>query len=143
MQQAWLVYWKKWAAKHEYEELKEGIWLEPGCGIAAQENKRRLVRKASQGGQKIAFGMKVRCRRSFLTLVGRMRVNAKLVTRRKVQKSMGSTIAQNGTRSEGRFQRLSVSGSKKRELKRRSGSGLEVLSSILSVKANGTGAISP
>ena len=23
------AYWKKWAAKHEYEELKEGIWLEP------------------------------------------------------------------------------------------------------------------
>ena len=24
------VYWKKWAAKHGYEELKEGAWLEPG-----------------------------------------------------------------------------------------------------------------
>ena len=26
LQQARTVYWKKWAAKHEYEELKEGIW---------------------------------------------------------------------------------------------------------------------
>ena len=31
LQQARTVYWKKWAAKHEYEELKEGIWLWPCC----------------------------------------------------------------------------------------------------------------
>ena len=29
VQRARSVYWKKWAAKHEYEELKEGAWLEP------------------------------------------------------------------------------------------------------------------
>ena len=23
------MYWKKWAAKHDYEELREGAWLEP------------------------------------------------------------------------------------------------------------------
>ena len=22
-------YWKRWVAKHEYDELKEGVWLEP------------------------------------------------------------------------------------------------------------------
>ena len=27
-QRARTVYWKKWAAKHEIEELKEGVWLE-------------------------------------------------------------------------------------------------------------------
>ena len=43
MQQARTIYWKKWAANHEYEELKEGIWLEPALGFAAQENKRKLV----------------------------------------------------------------------------------------------------
>ena len=32
IQRARSVYWKKWAAKHEYEELKEGAWLEPGPG---------------------------------------------------------------------------------------------------------------
>ena len=26
------MYWEKWAAKHECEELKEGAWLEPGEG---------------------------------------------------------------------------------------------------------------
>ena len=30
VQSARSVYWKKWAAKHECEELKEGAWLEPG-----------------------------------------------------------------------------------------------------------------
>ena len=56
--------------------------------------------------------------------------------------NMGSTIAQNGTRSEGRSQRPPVSVSKKRELQRRSGSGKEVLSRFLAVKANGTGVVS-
>ena len=29
LKQARSVYWRKWAAKHECEELKEGVWLEP------------------------------------------------------------------------------------------------------------------
>ena len=29
LKQARMVSWKKWAAKHECEELKEGVWLEP------------------------------------------------------------------------------------------------------------------
>ena len=29
LKQAKTVNWKKWAAKHECEELKEGVWLEP------------------------------------------------------------------------------------------------------------------
>ena len=28
LKQARMVYWKRWAAKHEYEELKGGVWLE-------------------------------------------------------------------------------------------------------------------
>ena len=42
LQQARKVYWKKWAAKHECEELKEGIWLEPGSGFDAQKDEGRL-----------------------------------------------------------------------------------------------------
>ena len=78
----------------------------------------------------------------FSTLVGRMKVKVKPVTKRKAQKSTGSTIAQNGTRSDGRFQRLSESGSRKRKLQRKSGSGKGVLLRILSVEATGTGATS-
>ena len=33
LQQARTVDWKKWAAMHEYEELKEGIWLEPALAL--------------------------------------------------------------------------------------------------------------
>ena len=33
LQQATTVFWEKWAAKHEYEELKEGILLEPALAL--------------------------------------------------------------------------------------------------------------
>ena len=33
VQRACSVYWKNWAAKHEYIELKEGAWLEPGLAL--------------------------------------------------------------------------------------------------------------
>ena len=34
--QARSTYWRKWAAKHDNVELKEGTWLEPGLGSAAK-----------------------------------------------------------------------------------------------------------
>ena len=27
------MYWKKWAAKHEHEELEEGVWIEPALAL--------------------------------------------------------------------------------------------------------------
>ena len=39
VQRARPVYWKKWAAKHEYEELKEGAWLEPGLALVRKKEK--------------------------------------------------------------------------------------------------------
>ena len=33
------VNWKKWAAKHEYEELKEGAWLEPELALSRKKVK--------------------------------------------------------------------------------------------------------
>ena len=36
------VFWKNWAAKHEYEELKEGAWLEPGLALLRMKVKERL-----------------------------------------------------------------------------------------------------
>ena len=38
-QRARSVYWKKWAAKHEYEELQVGAWLEPGLALLRSEGK--------------------------------------------------------------------------------------------------------
>ena len=59
-------------------------------------------------------------------VVGQMKVSAKHVTKRKAQKSTGSTLAQNETKSDMRSQRLSISGSKKGEPQRMSGNGKEV-----------------
>ena len=33
MQRARPVYWNKWAAKHEHEELEEGAWIEPALAL--------------------------------------------------------------------------------------------------------------
>ena len=39
------VYWKKWAAKHEFEELKEGTWLEPGLALLQKKVKENWTEK--------------------------------------------------------------------------------------------------
>ena len=39
VQRARTVYWKKWAAKHEHEGLKEGAWLEPALALLQKEVK--------------------------------------------------------------------------------------------------------
>ena len=39
LQRASTVYWKKWAAKHEIEELKEGAWLEPALALLRKKTK--------------------------------------------------------------------------------------------------------
>ena len=39
LQRARTVYWKKWAAKHEYEKLKEGAWLEPAMALLRKKTK--------------------------------------------------------------------------------------------------------
>ena len=62
----------------------------------------------------------------------------KLATKGKPKKNIGFIIAQNGTRLDVRFQRLSESGSKMRNTQRRSGSGIEALQYTPSGKASGT-----
>ena len=101
LEQSRSAHWEEWAAKHEYEELQEGIWHEPVLALLRKKTKKDWTDAG--------------CRKDSSTLVGQMKVSAKHVTRRKAQTSTGFTIAQNGTRSDGRSQRLSESGSKKRE----------------------------
>ena len=48
LQQARTVYWKKWAAKHECEELKEGIWLEPTLALLRKKAKKEWTEKTSK-----------------------------------------------------------------------------------------------
>ena len=68
-----------------------------------------------------------------------MKVNAKPVRRSKALKNTGST--QKGVKSERRPGKFSESGSKKPKLQRKCGSGKEVSSSTLQVKAYGTGSL--
>ena len=42
LQQARTVCWKKWAAKHECEELKGGYVAGAGSGLVAQEDEGRV-----------------------------------------------------------------------------------------------------
>ena len=120
--QARTVYRKKWAAKHAYEELKKGIWLELALALMRKiEKHRRVARKLVLEADKlqkkpydIGWSDESECQACH-----------------KVQKSTGSTVTQNGERSEGRSQRPSESWSKKRKLPRKSGSGKEVFSRIL------------
>ena len=48
LQQAGKVCWKTWAAKHEYEELKEGTWLEPALALMRKKTKEDWADKASK-----------------------------------------------------------------------------------------------
>ena len=38
-QRARSVYWKKWAARHDQEELKEGAWIEPALALAKERER--------------------------------------------------------------------------------------------------------
>ena len=117
LQQARSVYWKKWAAKHEYEELKEGAWLEPVLAVLRKKH-RNVARKwvLERGWVQIRlidFGWSD---------------DSKCQACHTEEGTEKHTLYNcHGTRSDGRFQRLSESGSKRRELERRSGNGKEVL----------------
>ena len=43
--QARSTFWRKWAAKHENEELKEGIWLEPALVLLRMKTKEEWTEK--------------------------------------------------------------------------------------------------
>ena len=47
------VYWKKWAAKREYEELKKGAWPEPGLALLSKKAKGVWTEKHCNVARKI------------------------------------------------------------------------------------------
>ena len=136
LQQARTVYWKEWAAKHEHGDLKEGIWLEPALAVLRKNTYEEWTDKNIVMLRGSYFWKEAGCRNDSSTLVGLMKVNAKLVTRTQAQKSAGSTTAQNGTKSDGGFQMLSENGTKVRTTKEEWKRG--IVTRIHSVKANGT-----
>ena len=57
LKQAQKVHWQKWAARHECEELSEGVWLEPIQTMLKRrtskewtEKRRNVLRKWVLGG---------------------------------------------------------------------------------------------
>ena len=137
LQQARTVYWKKWAAKHEYEELMAGIWLEPSLALLRKKTKEDWTEKHRNVARKLVQDRGWVQQRLFDIGWSDEKSLPNMSQGGRHRKAQASITAQNGTRSNGRFQRLSESGSKKRELQRKSGSGKEVSSSTLSMKANG------
>ena len=54
LQHARTVYWKKWAAKHEHEELK-GIWVEPALALLRKKTKEEWTEKHRNVARKLAL----------------------------------------------------------------------------------------
>ena len=132
VQRARLVNWKKWAAKHEYEELKEGTWLEPGLALLRKKVKenwtvshRTVARKIfleGGGAQKRLFDIGW----SILPDGGRHR------------EAQGSPLFGMARSKAGDPRGFQEMGSKRRRCRRKNGNDEEVSSRTLSVKANGT-----
>ena len=54
LRQARMVYWKRWATKHECEELKEGVWLDAMLRRKTKEawtDKHRSLLRRDYGSQ--------------------------------------------------------------------------------------------
>ena len=49
------VYWKKWAAKNKYEELKEGNWLEPAVALLRKKTEEDWTEKHQNVARKLAL----------------------------------------------------------------------------------------
>ena len=114
LQQARTAYWKKWAARHDYEETK----AEPAPA---------LLRKNARGERT----EKLRNERDF-------------DTGRPDESQCQACHVEDGMKSGGRFGRPSGPsghGSKKGERRGKCGSGKEVSARTLSVKANGMKAL--
>ena len=54
-QQARTVYWKKWAAKHKYEESKECICLEPALALLRKKTTENWLQKHRHVARKLVF----------------------------------------------------------------------------------------
>ena len=69
--------WKNCAAKHEYEELNEGAWLEPGLALLRKKLKENWTENHRNVARKMFLERDGR-KRDYSMLAGRMSVNVKL-----------------------------------------------------------------
>ena len=109
LKQAQSTYRRKWAAKHENEELKEGIWLKLALTLLRRKTKDEWTDKHRHVGRKMALeGGWVQ--RDSSTKEGKVKVSAKRVTKRREQKSTRVTIVQVGMKLGAKSKRPAGSG---------------------------------
>ena len=90
------MYWKTCAAKYEYEELKEGAWLERGLAPKRKKERENWTEKHRIVARKIFLEGGWTQKEAYSILAGRISVSVKLSRWRKAQKDTGSTTATEG-----------------------------------------------
>ena len=85
------VYWKKWTAKYEYEELKEGAWLERGLTPKRKKERENWTEKHRIVARKIFLEGGWTQKEAYSILAGRISVSDKSSRWRKAQKDTDST----------------------------------------------------
>ena len=141
VQQARSVYWKKWAAKHEYQELKEGIWLELALALLRKKTKEEWTDKHRNTARKLVLeggGVQKRLLDTGWSDSSECQACHKEEGAEKQRLYHCPKWYELRRWMPEAFRKWE----QKREPQRRSGNGKEVSSRILLVKANGTEAIS-
>ena len=105
-QQSRSVCWKKWAAKHDYAELKEGLWLEPALVLQRRTTKEEWTEKHRNVARKFFLERGWVQKRLFDTGWSD-KSKCEACHKEESPESTGSTTAQNGTKSDKKFETLS------------------------------------
>ena len=113
-------------SKARYEELEEGAWLEPGLALLRQKVKENWSEKHRNAASKIFLEGGWTQKRLFDVDWSDIS-KCQACQKEEGTEKPGSATAQNGTKSDERFQRFSENGNKRRHLQKSSGSGLEIL----------------
>ena len=132
------VKWKKWTAKHEHEELKEGERLEPALALLRKKVQGDWTEKHCNVARKIFLEGGWTQKRLFD--FGWSDVSFRQAYQ--MVEAQALPLSGMARDQEGDSAGLQKVGSKRRERRRESGSGKEVSSRTLPVKANGTEATS-
>ena len=136
LKQARMVYWKKWAAKHECEELKEGVWLEPIQALLRRQTNEAWTDKHRNVTRKLVVKEDGR-RKEYTILVVLTKRCVVDVTNEKARRSTDCITARRGRKLETRSQKTWGNGSKGPKPQRKIGRGRKESRRALCVKVNG------
>ena len=142
VQQGRTICWKKWAAKHEYEEFKEDIWLEPALALLREKTKEDWTEKHQHVARKLVLEGGWLQKKLFDIGWSDESEMSSLSQGERYRKAQTLPLPRMARDQTGDSRGLSESARKKPKLQNKGGSGKEALSHILSVNAIGTGAIS-